>query len=478
MALTRILLWLGNTFVICAVLLTLTAMAGLLLGEVSYAVIFAALTLPVGITGSLIIIATHNTPARETNSDALAFLLLFWTVLPVLAAIPYYATGSVSHVSTAYFEAVSALTTTGASSLNADDLPRILHIWRSVLQFFGGVSAATFAVVILAALNLSGTGIHRSMLFTLKKGELFERLIGIGRIIVSIYLGLAALCFSLLLLSGTPLFESLCLSLTSVSTGGLTPRSGPLASYVSPFGVTILSCFCLSGAVSIAVLWDFIRLRGAGGRELLWRNAEHRALIAMIGLIIILGLAYISPRHAGTLIPEAFFFVSSTGFDYNVIGIEMLPPTLLIALALVGGAALSTTGGLKMIRLLLLFRHLTVDLSRLSHPSRVLPVTFRGQVLSDRDFLSIWMYFFGFTLVFGAGIVALGAAGLPYDIAVASAAASLANMGPLLDATLPISSYSDFTLPQQFISSVIMLFGRVEVLAGFAAITGVTWQRA
>ena len=141
------------------------------------------------------------------------------------------------------------------------------------------MSAATFAVVILAALNLSGTGVHRSMLFTLKKGELFTRLIGIGRVVAGVYFALSALCFIGLIVTGTPLFESLCLSMTSVSTGGLTPRDGPLAAYVGPTSALILSLACLSGAVSVAVLWDMVRKKGWRNQLALMRNIEFRGIL-------------------------------------------------------------------------------------------------------------------------------------------------------------------------------------------------------
>ena len=111
----------------------------------------------------------------------------------------------------------------------------------------------------------------------------------------------------------------------------------------------------------------------------------------------------------------------------------MIPPVILIALALVGGSALSTAGGVKLIRILLLFRHFETDLLRLTHPSRTVPVVFRGQVIPDEAFLSIWMYFFGYTFVFGMGILSLSAVGLDFETAVTASAASLSNMGPLLD---------------------------------------------
>jgi len=165
MALTRILLWLGNSFVLCAVMMAITAMSAVVLFEFGEALRFAFLTVLTGVIGAVFIFTTRKTPARESNSDALAFLLLFWLIMPVLFALPYVTSQAVPGFATAYFEAVSAVTTTGASTLMAADLSQTLLLWRSLLQWIGGVSAATFAVVILASLNLSGTGVHRSRLW-------------------------------------------------------------------------------------------------------------------------------------------------------------------------------------------------------------------------------------------------------------------------------------------------------------------------
>lgn len=479
MALTRIILWLGNSLVLCAVLLALTALSALIMLEILPATQLAAIGAAIGVLGVLLIATTHNTPARETNADALVFLLLFWIIVPAIAALPYLSLGASDSLSSAYFEAVSAFTTTGASALNPDDLPKALLLWRALLQGFGGVCVATFAVVILAALNLAGTGIHRSLLFTLKKGELFGRLIGIGRVIAGIYVFLAAICFISMVITGTPTFEALTLSLSAISSGGLMPRSGPLVSYIGPVSAVILGVFCLLGAMNIAIIWDLLRLRRIRNIIVLLRNYEHRGLFVIIGMLCLFGIIYVGASHAFTIIIESIYFVSTAGFDYNVIGIEMLPPVILIAVALIGGSALSTAGGVKIIRILLLFRHLATDMSRLTHPSRVVPVSFKGQHIPDRAFLSIWMYFFGYTLFFGVGILALGATGLVFEDAVVTGAASLSNMGPLLPAVLPESgvTYADFTDMQKMVSAVFMLIGRVEVLAVLILFTPSFWRQ-
>lgn len=475
MALTRILLWLGNTLVMVAGLMVFTALFGLLLLEAEAAISMSVAAIVTGLLGGVLVLTTYATPARETNFDALVFLVLFWVFVPLLGALPYLTLGATDSLTVAVFESISAFTTTGASTLVPEAVPRSLLVWRSVLQWFGGVVVATFAVVILASLNLTGTGIHRSMLFTLRKGELFHRLVGIGRVIAGIYAVIAALGFVLMSVTGTAPFDAFNLALSGTATGGLTPRSGPLADYLGPASAVVLALLCFLGAASVSAHWDLFRIRTMGGFRHFFRNIEHRALILIFLALALIGAAYTGFRHVIVVTLEAAYLASSAGYDYNVIGLELLPPALLITVALIGGSALSTAGGLKLIRLLLLFRHLRVDLERLTHPSRVKPVIFRGRSISDSAFLSVWMYFLGYTLVLGLGTLVFGTLGLPYDVAVPASAASLANVGPLLEANMVLQGWADFTNAQLMTSSALMLVGRVEVLAILAVISPRLW---
>jgi trk system potassium uptake protein TrkH len=281
-----------------------------------------------------------------------------------------------------------------------------------------------------------------------------------------------------MVLGGTPAFEAICLALSGVSTGGLTPKSGALSLHLSPFAATALGVLCVLGAMNIAVVWDLVRARRWQQVKRLFSNLEHRALYVLMGALLLLGVLYVGPRHLFSLIIDTMFFVSSAGFQYDVISLNMLPPTVLVCTALIGGSALSTAGGVKIIRILLLLRHLGTDLGRLSHPSRVIPVTFKSDIIPDRAFLSVWMYFFAYTLAFGIGIAALGATGLEFQDAVTVSAASLSNLGPLLPMTLPESglTYSGFTELQMLVSSALMLLGRVEVLAAIVLFTPSFWH--
>lgn len=478
MSLIRILLWLGYSIVVCAVLQAVAALAGLLSLEFREAALMATLAVSSGAAGMMFILISYNAEVDDGSDEAIAFLILFWIILSVLGSLPFYVLGGTPSIITAVFEGVSAFTTTGASTLTPEGLPSTLLFWRSLLQFFGGVCSATFAIVILAALNLSGSGIHRSVLFTFQTGALLTRLWRIGRLVGTIYLFLVLVAFVLLTFGGTEPFDAICLGLSAVSTGGLQTQSGPLATFLSPASAIILAILCLLGAFNISIVWDLLRQRRMRDVMRLLGHVEHRALLGLIAGLILTTVIFASLYNLGPAILDAIFFVSTAGYRYDVISLDMVPAPILIMLALLGGAALSTAGGIKIIRILLLFRHLGTDLARLSHPSRIVPIQFRGLVIEDKAFLSVWMYFFGYTFCFALGGLTLAASGLSLPDALSTSAASLANIGPLLEMTLPASGlqYSQFTPVQMILSSILMILGRVEVLLALSLFMPVTWR--
>lgn len=478
MAMNRILFWLGRTLLLCTVLFGVSGLVALLGRDIPDAINMVAFGVSVGVFGLLLVMLSEGFDARESKSEALLFLILFWLLMPAVLCLPFRYMGPSPTILAAYFESVSAFTTTGATRLNPDELSDTLLFWRSLVQWIGGVSVATFAVVILAAINQTGTGVHKSMLFTLQGGKLFSRLSGIGGLVAGVYLFLSLIGFILMTLGGAPSFDALCLALSGVSTGGLTPRAGPLQLYIPPFAATVLAILCIFGAMNVAVIWDYLRLRKARNALRLIFNVEHRALFVILAILVLIGVFFSGLASLGDLILDSAFFVSSAGFQYQVISLDLIPPVILITFALTGGSALSTAGGVKLIRILLLFRHLGTELSRLSHPSRVIPVTFRTRIIPDAAFLSIWMYFFAYTLAFGIGIAAFGVVGLGLDDAIASSAASLSNVGPLLGLTLPESglTYAQFTNGQMGVGIALMLLGRIEVLAALALVLPNFWR--
>jgi trk system potassium uptake protein TrkH len=475
----KILLWLGHAMLSSAIIMLLTAFVAFSIFEMIDAALMALLAVISGLVGALMISASYKAASDESPSEAILFLILFWIVVPIICSLPFIVLGATDSIIVALFEGVSAMTTTGASTLDPTYLSKTILFWRALLQFFGGVCVATFAVVILAALNLTGTGIYRSGLFTFRTGELFGRILGVGQLVVAIYAFFAAIAYVLMVVGGTHPFDALCLALSGISTGGLQPFDGPLANVMSPFSASILAALCLLGGFNISVLWDFLRLRRWYQFRRIFTHIEHRGLFVIIGLLIVATIIFASIYNLGPAILDSVFFVSSAGYRYDVISLDMVPAPILITTALIGGSALSTAGGIKIIRLLLLLRHLGTDVARLSHPSRIKPVEFRAQTIPDDQFLSIWMYFFGYSLCFAIGALSLTASGISIEDALAIAAATIANIGPLFDMTLPASGlrYADFSNLQLSLSSVLMLMGRVEVLVAISLLLPSTWRQ-
>jgi len=466
----------GRLLFLFAALYAVTAILSVGIVEIRAAIIFLSLAFIFGVLGFIFIISSVTEPHSETNIDALMLLMLFWCVGPIFCAIPYAFLMPDMTLSALFFEGVGAITTSGASGFLPSELPNSLHIWRALVQGLGGIVVTTFAVVILATLNLTGTGIHRSVLFTHQHTDLFARVVSIGRIVAMVYLSFSFIAIIVLLLAGASPVQAFCLALGGVSTGGLSPTDLPLAHVIAPVGALLFALICLLGAFNFAVLWDIVRRRDKRAILRAISNVEHRGLLVMIGILTLLSIFYLGwPNFFDSLV-EAIFFVSTSGYDYNIVALELIPPVVLIAMTLIGGSALSTAGGIKIIRLLLLFRHLETDLSRLTHPSRIYPVKFRGQHIRDISFLSVWMYFFGYTLLFGGGILAFAATGLTFDMSVTLSAGMLSNMAPLLPYTFSGLAMTELSDLQKMIASGLMFAGRVEVLAILALISARRWE--
>ena len=479
MGVMRIIRWLGRACLICAVFQLLAAFSGIIALELREGSIMAIISGLTAVMGTIFIVIAYQADKRSNTVEAIHFLIVFWVFIAIVGAVPFYALNASPTLLEAFFESVSAFTTTGASRLVVEDLPDVLIFWRALLQFFGGIATATFAVVILAALNLTGFGIHTSSLFTLEEGYLLPRLLGIGQLVASIYLLFAFVAFVVMGFAGTPAFDALCLSLSGIATGGLQTHTGPIANFLNPVSAITLALLCLLGSFNVSILWDVLRQRRKRPLIRLFLHPEHRALLSLIAVLIIVTVFFASFYNVGPAILDAIYFVSSAGYRYDVISLDMVPAPILITLALLGGSALSTAGGIKIVRVLLLFRHLQTDLARLSHPSRVIPIQFRGRIVEDHSFLSVWMYFFGYSICFALGTMAFSVVGLTLPDALAVSASSLANIGPLLDMTLPASGlrYETFTGPQMLIASGLMIMGRVEVLLVLSLIMRSTWER-
>lgn len=409
-----------------------------------------------GFLGGIAVAGTHGVGVIAGASSALRLCLLGWILIPMLAAPPLIV-ASGSWV-TGLFEAYSAMTTTGAILVQPDEVSRTLVLWRIAIAWLGGLANLVLAATVFAALDRRGVGLRRTSLLTVERSDLFTNF---GR--ATQRLGLVYACVTLtgvlaFLVTGTEPFEALCLAMSGIATSGLQPASGPLDQFLNVPGVMILAFLCLSGAWNMAVQYEALtRFRTTRG------SGELRAMVAiamaMGGIAVIIN----GPSSFAVTVFDAIFALTTSGFQ--TASSAGLPSVALIVLAMLGGSTISTSGGLKMPRALLLARRAGGELSVLSHPSAAIRTRYAGRAVSDEALTGVWVYALAFPAALGLGAIAIGFTGASLDEALRVSGAAITNTGPI--AAQDWTEQSPFGL---FFASILMVLGRLEILAAAAAI--------
>ncbi|MGD2133931.1 MAG: potassium transporter TrkG [Maricaulaceae bacterium] len=444
-----------------------------------------AFTAGVGLfVGGALLIITHGRRGRGGVREAVAFAVLGWTIAPALAAPPFIA--AAGGVLQGYADALSAASTTGVAPFFAAEAAEgggrasgPLIAWWNLLQWAGGAATVMTALIVLASINVSGAGLHRSPLFTLEPDRLFERFEPVGRAVLAVYaLGTAA-AFILIWAAGAPLGEAATMALAGVSTGGLLlPNGGTSLETASPLVAGAGCLALLFGAFNFALHYD--ALRGRGARVYL-ADAEARALAVFFALAVIAtifatrAVGFDEVARAGA---SGIALASTSAWNFGSFhGLSHLAP-LALALVIVGGSPASTAGGVKLMRIVLLTRQAVSELDRLAMPSSVRELKFRGKTLPSDAVMSMLAYVVAYAVGLGGLIVAFGGAGAEFPVAAAAAAAALTNAGPALAlvegpeaAGALLSTTSGLSI---FCAGMVL--GRLEVFAVFALLTPSFWR--
>ncbi len=407
--------------------------------------------------------------------QALLVIVVGWLVLPLFAAIPLSMAG-VTHGVRAVFESVSAMTTTGATTLSPETLPHSVMLWLSMLQYLGGWASVTMAILVFSAINADGPGLYRSSLFTIGQEGVLTRFTEVGRAIALILAGASGLVFLTLFLSGMKAFDAVIFSFSAPVTGGISPRTGPLGVWVSDFGLFILAFACVFGALNFARYWDALHVRKHVAS--LWHNFETQTFLIIIVISTCLGMAldpYIQLNTLFLTFIESASFLSTSAYNFSESGFDYLPDSLKLVMVLIGGSALSTAGGIKLVRLLLTLRYSSVEIARVARPASVVPLSFRGKVLDGYALIALWTYFMAYMLILASMIILTTLWDVDFVNAVVASLASISNAGPVFS-QVTTSLYSNFPEGALLVLAGGMILGRLEILAVFAIFLPSFWR--
>jgi trk/ktr system potassium uptake protein len=454
-------------------------------GEQKSFVAFSITCLLAAFTGGALVMAFRGVARRTSKSDLFLLVVGVWLLVPLFGAIPLVVSGALPSPSDAYFEAMSGFTTTGASVIpSLDEVDRAILVWRAVLQWLGGWASIVMGAAVLAPLGIGGMELRVSPLTRADRSQTLDRFKGTAEAVAGIYLTFTAIGFLFLWAGGIPPFDAFCLALSSISTGGFTTTDAGLSTFNAPWSMVFLSILAIIGAVSFATH----RAASKGRVDEYREDPEVGYLLTIVlGAGILLGIAAL--QDTGDVLSafsvglfSAISLATTTAFvapDQSTL--SGISPIFVICIVLMGGATLSTAGGIKLMRVALLVKQSEREIKRLVHPNGIIATKFAGRPVGIQIMKSVWTFFILLLFAYAVLAVLLSATGLEIESAMVAAAAAIGNAGPAYDlvrlgeeGTVP--SYAEFSLIAKWLLMIGMVIGRLELLAFVALFSFENWR--
>lgn len=433
------------------------------------------------LTGGLIALASANAVTRAMSSQQIFLLTTaVWAVLPLFAAIPFMRGATDASFTDAYFEAMSGLTTTGSTVFSGlDDLPAGLLLWRSMLQWFGGVGIIVVAMAFLPELRVGGMQIFRSEAFD-TDGKVLPRAAEIASRISIVYLGLTVVCTLAYLVSGFNVFNAINHALTTVSTGGFSTHDASFGNYQGA-PEYVAAVFMVLASLPFVRYVQML----AGTARPFFRDSQVRVYLWLNVILIMVVTLYrlvFNGDHFAHAVREATFNITSiitgTGFasvDYQLWG--TFPVAVFFFIGLIGGCAGSTCCSVKVFRYQILVKAIAIQIRRIHSPNAVYQMKYAGQTLTEDVISSVTAFLTLFLVSLGVFSVLLSATGLDFVTSISGAATAIANVGPGLgDIIGPAGNFETINPMAKWILSFAMLCGRLELMVVFVLFTSRFWR--
>ena len=446
--------------------------------------------------GLLVMLFTKNHSKEMTKRQGYIVVTFGWIVMALSGTIPYILTGSITNFTNAFFETISGYTTTGATILNdIEVLPEGILFWRSLTHWIGGMGIIVLAIAILPLLGIGGMQLFAAEAPGPGTDKLHPRITDTAKRLWLIYVGYTAAETLFLFLAGMSFFDALNHSMSTLSTGGFSTKNASLAHWNdSPIIQYIVVLFMfLAGTNFVLSYFGF-----KGNFLKIFKDEEFKLYAKFIfifttvsAIIIYFNSAYLasssidhpfvfgeveaSIRHA---LFQVVAIVTTTGFvsaDFAI-----WPHFLVVfffGLMFLGGSSGSTSGGVKVVRHLVLIRNGFLEFKRSLHPNAVLPVRYNSKTISGEIVFNVLGFFMLYMLSFIIGALGFAFIGLDFESAIGVSASSLGNVGPALGDFGPAENFSKMPQIGKWWGAFLMLIGRLELFTVLILLTPFFWKK-
>jgi len=432
---------------------------------------------------------TSSSKDEINPRNGLLLVSLVWLVFPLIASLPFvfdaYIEGQSLTFTHAYYEAMSGLTTTGASVLNnISELPPSVNIWRVTLIWVGGMGILVMAVAIMPLLGVGGHQVMRGEIpGPMKEEKLTPRIAGTAKALYAIYISVSTLCVICYRLAGLSWFDAWCHAASTMALGGFSIYDEGFQHYDSPLVDTVACVFMLFAGINFATHYNVLRFRNLRYYATCPETKIFLAILLLAGLGVSAWLYFdgVYPTLTQALRFGMFNTISlatTTGFaNTDYLHWPVLLPVMMLLLGSFASSAGSTGGGIKLIRVVLIVKQIRAELRKLLHPHAVCPVKLGRRIVPPPIISSIMAFVILFVIMNVALTGVMVISGLDFTTASSAVFASLSNIGPGLGEVGPMSNYSGLSNFQMWICTFAMLIGRLEFFTVLVLFTPGFWKK-
>ena len=433
------------------------------------------------LTGFILTFSTRRQKGLAINHrEGVITICLSWLTMSVFGGLPFLLSKSAPNFTDAFFEALSGFTTTGATILTQiESVPKDILLWRSMTQWIGGLGIIVFAVVLVPYLSVGGMQLFMTEMNGINYDKLHPRPMHTAKRLWILYVFFTLLEAVLLQFGDMDWFDAICHSLTTISSGGFSTRTGSIANYSNYSQIVVMVFMTLSGCNFTLLLITLVR-----NPKALFNNEEFRDFVFIIlgaSAVVATGLVFMLKTTIGNALRSSFFSVISTitttGFfvnSYNQWPVGLW--VLLLLLAFIGPCSGSTGGGIKIIRQLIFSKNAYLELKRVIHPNAVIPVKINQKAVSRSVVFKTMTFVFVYFIIFAFGTVFLLMMGVDFDTSVGASIASLSNFGTGIGSVGPWGTYAFLPQAAKWILMVLMLLGRVELFTLISIFSRNFWK--
>ncbi|MDF2483893.1 MAG: putative rane protein [Herbinix sp.] len=404
---------------------------------------------------------------------------LGWIVLSIMGAMPFYLSGEIPSYVDALFEVISGFTTTGSSILSdVEALSYCMLFWRSFTHWIGGMGILVFILAIMPMAGGETMHIMRAESPGPSVEKIVPRMRSTASLLYIIYFAMTVIQIILLLAGGMPLFDSLTITFGTAGTGGFAIKNSSLADYTSyQQNVTTIFMFLFGVNFNIYYLILFKKAKVA------FKSEELRAyFLIVITAIILIALNLGGIKNFFPSIHHAAFQVSSiiTTTGYATVDFNHWPTfskTILVWIMFIGACAGSTGGGLKVSRIVILFKTICKEMSYLVHKRSIKIIKFDGKKIEHETMRSINVFFVSYILIFAVSVLIVSLDNFDFTSSFTAVAATINNVGPGLEVVGPIGNFGGFSILSKFVMMFDMLCGRLEVFPMLLLFNPKNWKK-